>query len=247
MHAVTIQLSGGLGNRMFQEAAAMGYAVKHGRIYRPWHDLKPEEGKRRYRLREPHFTYTDLPDIFHADLVILEGYFQSEKYFSHIASTIEYVFQDRLIKAARNREVVEQSPYTAAMHIRRGDYLLYPRIHPPLSTDWYMQAMYTVNKKTGIKEFHIYTDQPETIGAINIAPNFELKVMPKMSEAYDMASMMCYPVNIIANSTFSWWAAWLNQNPNKLVISPSVNKWFGPDAPYDATDIIPENWIQLDY
>jgi len=73
--------------------------------------------------------------------------------------------------------------------------------------------------------------------------NINCLVSPFKDEIEDLILMINCHSNIIANSSFSWWGAYLNQNPNKIVIGPE--KWFGPGGPQDQQDIIPENWMKI--
>lgn len=197
---------------------------------------------------EPHFHY----DQGHARLsgpCVLDGYWQSERYFMDIAGQIRQEFvpsrNDHRVHQAQARL---QSPAAVSLHIRRGDYVSNPevaRFHGLCDLDYYRQAMDTVLAHTPDAVFHVFSDDPAWVQAefprgyrwelaedwSNKAPWVDLWLMSRCSH------------HIIANSSYSWWGAWLNPSTEKRVIAPA--RWF-KEANHDTSDILPASWIRLD-
>ena len=127
------------------------------------------------------------------------------------------------------------------MHIRRGDYLELPQVNI-CTRDYYMQAMQKMKALRKETKFIVFSDDKEWI-----ENNFDMQDMvictanlfDKYEDWYDMYLMSCCNGNIIANSSFSWWGAWLNQNKDKIVIAPSV--W---NTKRNTPDVWCEDWIK---
>lgn len=240
---ITCDLTGRLGNQMFQLATTMCHAEKLQRDF-----CLPEKKERFTNIPccedlpagiqlyiESSHAFQQLPNI---DNLRLRGFFQSEKYF----------------KACRDRIITvfglhwEMIPDTVSIHVRRGDYLQYKDKHPPVTTEYITDAIEYMFIR-GYRRFIIFSDdlsyckkQFQLIGGLLQECAFEFS--EGLNEKDDLQRMSCCEHNIIANSTFSWWAAWLNQNPYKIVIAPK--QWFGPGNKHlPDTDIVPENWIRL--
>jgi len=171
---------------------------------------------------ESKHNYQEIP---FTDNMELNGYFQTEKYFINAR-------QEILEKFGTTKTLINKT----SIHIRRGDYLLYPTKHPLPPFEYY-----TNNINTN-KEYIIFSDDiPWCKQAFKNYNNIEYS--ENKSELEDLELMMRCKNNIIANSSFSWWGAWLNQNENKIVITPKV--WFGPDNSHlNSSDLILENWIK---
>jgi hypothetical protein len=124
------------------------------------------------------------------------------------------------------------------IHVRRGDYLNLPQYHPVQGFTYYDTALEFIQDRC--EDFNIVyvTDDPEWVGH-NMIPRYGGTVA-RGSAYEDMCLMSICDYNIIANSSFSWWGAWLNTNKNKVVVSP--RKWFGPSGPSDSSTIQCEGW-----
>lgn len=243
----TCRLWAGLGNNAFMIAATIGYAKKHGMDYFiPDRSIAPNiwpvhfnhfpKGKVRphyFRYKEPEHSYNEIPH--HVDIEI-EGYFQSEKYFNHCRQDILDAFQFPYKKADG----------FVSLHVRRGDYLKYPDKHPVITYD-YISAAVKYFMERGYNSFVVCSDdiawcrhnlKPlELFGAV-------FTYSTEKEAINDLILMSCCEHNIIANSSFSWWSAWVNQNPEKIVIAPEI--WFGEGNSHLSTkDLIPESWIKL--
>ncbi len=180
----------------------------------------------------------------------IEGFFQSELYFKCIENALRDDFKFASLPDENNRKVLNMisSGVSISLHIRRGDYVdkkRYKDVYAECSTDYYMRAIKYFEKK--FPEFTVFVFSDDINWVRN---NFKLPCKcvfvghNKGKNSYeDLRLMSSCTHNIIANSTFSWWGAWLNSNPNKIVIAPK--KWFKDDN-IVQTDIIPAEWIQLD-
>jgi hypothetical protein len=175
------------------------------------------------------------------DGILLAGFFQCEKYFRDVADIIRAEFQPR--DAAVMRYIADtmktlRRPGRAlvSVHVRRGDYLVVdPTGSLLVSRDRIMEAMARFRQA----DYLIFSDDSEWCCA-NLHRDGVI-FSPFSSPLEDMTAMSLCDHNIIANSSFSWWGAWLNASPDKRVLAP-VN-WFGPmDQDGDDTDIYVENW-----
>lgn len=239
---VTCKLYGRLGNQMFQIAATIGYAEKYGMPYSiPKQSISPKIWPRYFDqfpngsydfplYKEPSHEYNDIPFLPN---VCLDGYFQSEKYFEHCAHAIEEAFDMSRIRLAK----------TVSMHVRRGDYVHLQTKHPLMSRKWYERAaaMFPGHR------FFIFSDDPEWCTEnLVFLKDQEATVIVGNTPLEDLELMSTCEHNIIANSSFSWWAAWLNRNKEKKVVTPHADDWFGRDNKHLSTkDLIPKQWIQL--
>ena len=246
---VSTRLIGRLGNQMFQIAAAIGYATKHKMNYwipqksineRVWPAFfkhfpkEPEEYYKYFIYKEVKHSYNEIPLYYD---VILEGYFQSEKYFSHCRNYILNAFQ---IPYKRLDGFV-------SVHVRRGDYVTnFPDKHPAVSIEYLTGAIdYFIN--LGYKSFLVCSDDIRWC-IESFKPMEQKGIVFSYSTNHapieDMAMMSCCEHNIISNSSFSWWSSWLNQNPDKIVIAPKI--WFGKGNDHlETKDIYCDSWIKL--
>lgn len=181
----------------------------------------------------------------------IEGYWQSEKYFGNIRAVLvrEFRLKNSLNENAVRlwREIVETN--SVGVHVRRGDYAADAKtrsIHGLCPFRYYGEATGVMRTKVSNPVFYVFSDDTEAVKrempfgerAVYVADrgsneNFE-----------DLFLMSQCKHNIIANSSFSWWGAWLNQNPEKIVIAPA--RWFNVDSEYySSRTIVPENWMRL--
>ena len=180
---------------------------------------------------EPSFNYRELPVNIPKNL-ILKGYFQSEKYFKDFENEIreEFTFRHQATRSIGKN--------TCSIHVRRGDYLKLQKNHPVCSMSYYHSAMSLVDADN----YLIFSDDPEWCRLNFTQDNVE--VISDQSPSEDMQLMSLCDNHIIANSSFSWWGAWLGKNINKKIIYPS--KWFGIDYDaHDTSDLTPDSWISI--
>lgn len=237
---------GWLANQMFQYAATRALAHRRGvectfprnqpNLHDVFHLTAHPVGyavPATVLYREPHFHFDpaaiDLPDN-----TILSGYFQSEKYFASCADLIrrEFTFRDLH---------TPDKPGVVSVHVRRGDYCKLGDHHPLLGLDYYARAMAQWPDGT---EYLVFSDDPEWCDQ-HMGGWPGVQVAEKRSAAADMDLMSrCGGGHIIANSSFSWWGAWIGETPGKRIVTPLA--WFGPaKAGWDTRDLIPERWTRL--
>jgi len=179
----------------------------------------------------------------------LSGYWQSEKYFNEISNIIRKEFTIKTELVGQNKEIADRITASEAvsLHIRRGDYVKDVQtksVHYVDLDEYYKNAINLINEKVNNPHFYIFSDDSEWVKN-NYAKNLNCSVVDINSadNGYeDMRLMSLCKHNIMANSSFSWWGAWLNNNPDKIVIAPK--KWFNvPER--NTKDLLPENWIKL--
>ena len=177
----------------------------------------------------------------------LDGFWQSEKYFEEVSDLIHKDFTFKNEPNEANREILEKIKNSKAvsLHVRRGDYISDKNnnsVHGTCSIEYYKQAVELLSKTSANLELFIFSDD---IDWCKNNLNFNVPVHyvnhNKGKQSFeDMRLMSACKHNIIANSSFSWWGAWLNKNEKKQVISPK--HWFRNES---NPDIYPKNWIQL--
>jgi Glycosyl transferase family 11 len=199
-------------------------------------------------VREPSFSF-DSTVFDCSDQAYLDGFWQSEKYFLPIAKTLR---EDLQLKSPIDDElkaVADQirSTNAVSIHVRRGDYVSNPTttaFHGVCGVEWYQKALEEIENKVDDPTYFVFSDDYEWAKAnLNFKSNMVfVPPSPDGKEAQDMYVMSLCQHNIIANSSFSWWAAWLNANPQKIVIGPE--KWFA-SGPQKTDDLIPAQWIRI--
>ncbi len=176
----------------------------------------------------------------------LDGYWQSYKYFEFISDTIRNDFTlKRPPEAHIQRLQTEiQSQQSVCLHVRRGDYVG-NAYHEVVFKDYYYQALDVLEAKTGIDHIYVFSDDIEWCKA-NLAflhpATFVDDIYAGERASGHFALMQSCTHFIIPNSSFSWWAAWLGESKEKIVIAPK--KWFG-DSSIDISNRIPPEWITL--
>ena len=180
----------------------------------------------------------------------LEWYWQTEKYFSEIEDTVRKDLQFKTIPSEQNKILIDEirsQKSTASLHIRRGDYVsnkVSNTVHGTCDMDYYMRAATYITERYPETKFYIFSDDIPWVKENLILPDpiYYVDHNDALANYEDMRLMSLCTHNIIANSTFSWWGAWLNRNPAKLVIAPK--QWFN-NSQHEADDIVPETWIRL--
>lgn len=192
-----------------------------------------------------HESYDFDRHVLLLDGYYLEGYWQSEKYFSDIREKILETYRFPELVTDRQREYAEQiqGGHSVSVHIRRGDYLNYSYLQNICTLDYYKGAMQYFREKhpEGV-EFYIFTNDIPWAEEQFQEKDCRFVTGNSGADSFrDMQLMSLCRDNIIANSSFSWWGAWLNQNPEKTVIAPE--RWInGPGE--ETVDVIPEKWIK---
>lgn len=182
--------------------------------------------------------------------VYLDGYWQSEKYFDRIAASLRADFALRAPLTCERLALssdIAAAGHAVSVHVRRGDYASNPVVgahHGTVPAEWYAEAMARMIADVPDASFFVFSDDPEWARAHLPATSPIAFIVPAADgrDEEDMHLMSRCRHHVIANSTFSWWAAWLNPSPDKRVIAP--RRWF-LDPARDARDIVPEAWERL--
>jgi hypothetical protein len=176
------------------------------------------------------------------------GNWQSERYFAKVADAIRVDFSFNTSLVGRNAELAELIGGVTAisLHVRRGDIAANPAsiaIHGLCSLDYYRRAIEFMTAKVTKPEFIIFSDDMAWVRE-NLQVDYPCHYVQHnmgLESFNDMRLMSLCHHHIIANSSFSWWGAWLNPRVNKIVVAP--RRWFS--ANYDSSDIIPSTWIKM--
>lgn len=260
MEIVSTRLIGGLGNMMFQIATSYSVSLRDNKeMICDTRDMQiPHKQYTFYtdnifrnikfsdsvidlkNMGEGGFHYTPIPKI--EGNIKLIGHFQSEKYFMNHKNEILNLFEiDDITKnylLEKYGEILNQD--TCSIHVRRGDYLGLQNHHPIQPIEYYQKAINIIGEEN---HFLIFSDDikwcEENFSFLKnktfVSDNLDYEDLYLMSRCNN---------NILANSTFSWWGAWLNKNKNKQVIIPS--KWFGvSNLHLNTNDLYCNKWIKL--
>ena len=179
----------------------------------------------------------------------VEGFFQSEKNFTEVALdirkefTLKKEFESKSFLAEKSIIDLTRS---VSVHIRRGDYANNKTTNTYFGTcskDYYLVAMGHIRSKVSSPIFYFFSDDIEwTKKEFGESENFIFISKPELEDYEELILMSKCAHNILANSSFSWWAAWLNANPHKAVVAPK--KWLNV-TPDPQPNIIPESWVRL--
>ena len=204
-------------------------------------------------FRENGFKYHEFPSPLNGQNIMLYGYFQSFKYFEKQYATICNLMQLEHFKT----QVLLQYHYDfnnhISIHFRLGDYKHLPDCHPILTSNYYIQAISKIielNPNIQLNFFYFCEEDDDlevnnTIKQIKIKfpQSIFIKIGNHICDWKQMIMMSLCSHNIIANSSFSWWGAYLNENKNKIICYPSL--WFGPKLPNDVSDMSPADWHKI--
>lgn len=205
---------------------------------------------------EPDFHYNELPRSNNIEYLSLKGYFQSYKYFiSHWDEIRNLILLDTKQKEIKKKyESVFKSYYNISMHFRMGDYKSITDSHPIMKDEYYDKSIETIttyNNDKNIQIVYFYEKNDETDVKL-IIDSLEKKytnitftsVDHSIPDWEQLLLMSCCHSNIIANSTFSWWAAYMNIEKEKVVCYP--NNWFGKSLSSNNTnDLFPNEWVKI--
>ena len=253
---------GQLGNQMFQYASLKGIARHHGyeyvlpqneavddglgnrlrtELFDPF-DIKVNVGLLQTPYtKEPHFHFSE--ELFNTcpDNTSLWGFFQTEKYFRHIRDELleDFTFKDEILEPCKEMMSQFDEP-PISLHIRRGDFLINSANHHNLGLDYYEKAL--LEFPTNIPVL-IFSDDPEWCSNQELFSDDRFLIAEGNSSYVDLCLMSLCEAHIIANSSFSWWGAWLSNS--EKVVAPSI--WFGPNnAHLDTKDIYCDHWHIID-
>ncbi len=181
--------------------------------------------------------------------VYLDGYWQSEKYFNDIEDVIRREFAITVPQTGDNQKMAKliSSRESVSLHVRRGDYvsdLQTSKVHGTCGLEYYARAIAEISSRVDEPYFFVFSDDPEWSKAnIDISHPVIFVDHNNSLKSYEdlrLISQCCH--HITANSSFSWWGAWLNPYSDKIVIAP--DKWFNSED-IDTIDLLPERWITL--
>lgn len=281
---ITVKITGGLGNQMFQFAFGRSLALRRGDKLcldvSQYGDLVPGDTPRRFLLdrflidaeiketsdvgtgtrilwktlnkigllfrNDFHLRY--YPYFAKSSLTYFDGFFQSYKYFEEFSGIIK---QDLRLKggipsAAEKMAAQIKACNSVSVHIRRGDYISNAsnfNSYGVCSPDYYYGAANLIEENVHEPVYFIFSDDITWVQE-NLKIDGQIVYVSQygFEEATELFLMSQCKHNIIANSSFSWWGAWLNENPDKIVIAPK--KWTNIKN-FDTIDLIPSDWMQL--
>lgn len=201
---------------------------------------------RKHFIAEPQFNYWSGINSLKNDCY-LSGYWQSEKYFADFVDQIreDFKFQRMAgVNAELSRQIKDVN--AVSLHVRRGDYVNNQKTnatHGLCTLDYYRDAIRYLADRAEQPQFFIFSDDLEWVkNNLKIDFPFVYVQHNRDKESYnDMHLMSLCRHHIIANSSFSWWGAWLNSNIEKIVVAPK--KWFADQT--DVRDLLPDGWITL--
>ena len=289
---IVVQLSGGLGNQMFQYAAGRALAARHGaqlvldsswiegqggavstevrryelgcfeleapitpveQVARLHRSVLPSRRPLLRELEEPPFGQP-CPELLQApDNTYLRGYWQNITYFEEAESLLRRDFDFRPEIAAPWTELAREIDETAlpavSLHVRRSDYVTDPGARDRMGTlepDYYSRALDALGFGVGSMRLFVFTDDPVWCAA-NLRLSEQDVVVGGRRADGDGASIMHLMTlcdhHVVANSSFSWWGAWLNPSPAKIVVAP--RPWL-QDSRWEEEGRIPPDWVRID-
>ena len=212
--------------------ADVGYGWRHK-------VLRQLRGRRHRSYR--NWKSVQLDEYRNMDDVYLEGYWNNEEYFSGVKDEIRKLYRFGLPLTGSDRALLAKMERgeSVAVHVRRGDYKKFPDSFPMCTPDYYRRAIGILSEQHASLRCFVFSDDPEWCKQeLAFLPDVTFIDNPdKATASKDMLMMSRCRHNVIANSTFSWWAAWLNGNPQKTVIYP--------ESAMLTYSSMPEGWIKL--
>jgi hypothetical protein len=258
-YIITPYLHGGLGNYIFQIATSFATSIRDNKkmivnvsdidvIHNPLETYLNNIFRKVEFINNlscdyyhnPHqaIQYDNIPN--YPGNTKLMGYYQNERYFNHLRNDILNLFEvdDETKKYLINKYGEILNEETCSIHVRRGNYVERQQYHPLQGVDYYKKSIDIIGED---KHYLIFSDDIDWCKK-NLSFIKNKTFIEDNKDYEDLYLMSFCHDNIIANSTFSWWGAWLNQNPKKKVIYPSI--WFGDNGQsYDEIGCV--NWIKL--
>lgn len=266
---IVVKLKGRLGNQIFQYAIGRHLALMNNTSLK--FDISGYKGVRASHLKLNAFgidikkanlfdkllskKYEEQSLDFDNNVldstgnIYLDGYWQSEQYFISIADVIRSDIELRDTLSSANLEMLRQISETdsVSIHIRRGDYVTHDCVTKTLgacSLDYYIAAVDYVVDRISNPNFFVFSDDTEWVSD-NFKIDYPMTIVDinGAETAYiDLYLMSRCKNQIISNSSFSWWGAWLNNNPGKIVVAPYP--WYN-DKNMNSEDIIPDSWHKI--
>lgn len=242
---------GRMGNCLFQAAATIALALRNGAdfsmpfstssdVWSPIYckhlqNQKWQQGRVDIIIEEKQFNYDPIQydKNWNTKQVLLKGYFQDERYFVDFKNEIIDLFNFHW----------ELKKDVCSIHARYGDYLTIPGKHIIIDDDYLRKAIKEITERTGIVRFKIFSDDVNMFKSRH-GNIYQFEYSTNTNEVDDMIEISSCHSHINSSSTFSWWSAYLNRNPEKVIITQ--REWFqhGWDGA-DTSGIIPSTWIKL--
>lgn len=268
---VSVNIQGGLGNQLFQIAAAYAYARHHGGTLQIIE--KKDNGKRPLywdtilqriqpylvehlpaTLRVWHEAYPTMYKeigLLGTEGIYLKEYLQTSKYYptDEIKAEIKELFRpsNQLLTTIQEKyhQLFEKKERVIVIHARRTDYLTYREIHGPLDSSYYQEAVTRILQRISHPIFLLCGDDPmywnEIRNAIPEVFQHEYMILDRETDIHTFALLQQFQHFIMSNSTFIWWCVWLASARNVFV--PST--WFGPAGPPIYDDIYEKEWEKI--
>lgn len=266
---IVSRLAGGLGNQLFQYAAGRSLSLRLKKPFAVDTNYYLNQSARKYELtnfnikipldvtipeedyftyKEPHFHYD--PNFYGLEkpYLYLIGFWQSERYFRDIKSDLveEFQVKDDLIghlgDISKQLEVEE----SVCVHIRRTDYqgVRHVLSHGFIPIEYYYSAIHKLAEMKNSCKFYFFSDDIEWVKkSLRIPyPHQFISGSVTQTNIEDFFLMNKCRHSIIANSSFSWWSAWLNTSESQIVFAPKL--WLNGEN-YNCKDILPNHWIKL--
>ena len=249
--------NGQLGNQMFQYATLYGAAFIRG-----YEVGIPADG---HRLREVFKlgsaktiktdmmvgTYNESSFEFSANVwcvpkgIDIHGYFQSEMYFAHCSDRIreEFQFNDEIIKKANEYTIQNDLSFDGvciSIHVRRGDYLNLASYHTNLTIQYYRKIIFDIKASVENSDLHFFVFSDDIEWCKENLGIEDAVFVDSGHDAVDLQLMSRCNAHVVANSSFSWWGAWLSNCNPQNVFAPA--QWFGPEGPDNWDTLYPQGW-----
>lgn len=255
---ISCVLMGGIGNNLFQISTTIAHSLKYGcqhaisiYIQNPHYSNQKVIYSKKINYRsesieglhgrvnyyyEPHFHYKEIPQS-DCDHYILVGYWQSAYFFQAYKKEILNLLELDNIGTKKG---------VCSIHYRSGDYNNLSNVHPKVTSE-YLQSAISYMWLAGYKNFMVFSDNipeiKELISSFPMYRDLDFQYSEGKSELEDLKEMASCSSNIISNSSFSWWAQYINPNENKIVVAPRI--WFGRDMPHNTSDLYLPKWVVI--
>ena len=270
---LSCQLMGGLGNQLFQIFTTISYAIRSDNSFVfpnvLWLDVKRHTYWRTLltnlspflrssidfpiTIREREFKYNDIgPYINKNTNSCISGYFQSYKYFQDNYNLVyDIVGIDKFREKFASK--IDKTNDTISLHFRLGDYKGIEHVHPIMPYKYYYDSLQMIHERKPANYTVLFFCEEQDIFCVTNTvdrlildfPSFNfMRASNELEDWEQMLMMSCCSHNIIANSSFSWWGAYFNTSPDKIVCYPSL--WFGPQlSGHDTCDLCPDTWTKI--
>ena len=268
MSKIIVKIQGGFGNQLFEYAAGYSCAKKLGFDFYLDKELYDSDKFRDYNLNKfniieniatkdivgnlnkntlfSHTSFSERHLSFNFKQIkksaYLRGYFQSEKWFKDYNEEIKKMFTFKDLSFIENKDILAdiKNSNSICVHARFGDYVG-TKTFDVCKKQYFEDSIEYIKQKVENPKFFIFSD--DTKKAKEILGHVDATFVSTSSLLEDFYLMQNCKHSIIPNSSFSWWASYLNTNPNKVIIAPKT--WFG-DREHDFEDVVPDNWIKID-